>query len=133
MNKNGEPAAFQKIISDMKAGKTGHLRIENARKIRGKSIAATYYYAGLSDSEYSFAFSLSDTDKVFRRAQEPTDKSPYGKSYFNLLIEYNSTVAREELPGVFEYLQVNICLISVLTSVLLIDMYHCWEPGWEQR
>ena len=27
-------------------------------------IPATYYYAALYDSEYSFAFSLSDTDKV---------------------------------------------------------------------
>jgi hypothetical protein len=42
----------------------------------------------------------------FRRAQEPVDKSKYEKSYFNLLIEYNSTIARRELPGTFEYLQV---------------------------
>ena len=29
-----------------------------------KYIAATYYYAALNESEYAFAFSFSDTDKV---------------------------------------------------------------------
>lgn len=43
---------------------------------------------------------------MFRRAQEPKDKGAYEKSYFNLLIEYNSTQARHTLPGTFEYLQV---------------------------
>ena len=28
------------------------------------------------------------------------------KSYFNLLIEYNSTLARTEMPEVFPYLEV---------------------------
>lgn len=46
--------------------------------------------------------------QVFRRAQEPQDKEHYEKSCFNLLIEYDSKAAREELPGTFEYLQVNI-------------------------
>lgn len=32
--------------------------------LQDKYIAATYYYAALHDSEYSFAFSFSDTDKV---------------------------------------------------------------------
>ena len=27
-------------------------------------ISATYYYAALNDSEFAFAFSLSDTDRV---------------------------------------------------------------------
>lgn len=26
---------------------------------------ATYYYAALNDSEYAFAFSMTDTDKVY--------------------------------------------------------------------
>ena len=29
-----------------------------------KMVPATYYYDALNDSEYSFAFSLLDTDKV---------------------------------------------------------------------
>ncbi|KAK2171035.1 hypothetical protein NP493_1112g00008 [Ridgeia piscesae] len=124
----------------MKAGKTGHLRIEKARKGLGKDkyIAATYYYAALHDSEYSFAFSFSDTDKslffeVFRRAQEPSDKSRYDKSYFNLLIEYNSTLARRQLPGTFEYLQVGATekkypglRVSYLhSSIFLAPKCHC--------
>lgn len=44
--------------------------------------------------------------QIFRRAQEPEDKTQYEKSYFNLLIEYNSTTAQEQFPGTFEYLQV---------------------------
>jgi voltage-dependent calcium channel alpha-2/delta-3 len=32
----------------------------------------------------------------------------YNKSYFNLLIEYNSTLARKELPGVFEHIEVKM-------------------------
>ena len=42
----------------------------------------------------------------FREIIEPTDKSSYYKSYFNLLIEYNSSLARKELPNEFEELQV---------------------------
>lgn len=45
--------------------------------------------------------------KVFRRAQEPVDKSKYEKSYFNLLIEYKSSIASSEFPGTFDYLQVS--------------------------
>ena len=179
MDKKGHPAEFAQVVKDMQLGKTGRIRIENARKGRGKVrrwhftcyqilwsssfteriwyytfndfqnewVAATYYYAALDESEYSFAFSLSDTDKVrqlaeyicteeknpiwfgvswkvrkcistyydtfysnerqvFRRVQEPADKSKYEKSYFNLLIEYDSDLARKDLPGTFEYLQV---------------------------
>ena len=35
------------------------------------------------------------------------DKSSYDKSYFNLLIEYNASLARSQFPGTFEYLQVS--------------------------
>ena len=45
--------------------------------------------------------------QVFRRAQEPKDLSVYDKNFFNLLIEYNSTAGRNELPLVFEYLKVS--------------------------
>ena len=44
--------------------------------------------------------------QVFRRVQEPSNKAQYEKSYFNLLIEYDSDLARRDLPGTFEYLQV---------------------------
>lgn len=69
---------------------------------------ATYYFASLEGSDYSFAYSLSDTDMSFREISEPSELDKYKKSYFNLLIEYNSTTARKELPYEFEILQVKI-------------------------
>ena len=48
--------------------------------------------------------------KEYRRSLEPEDKSQFQSmersSYYNLLIEYNSTAAREQLPEVFPYLDV---------------------------
>ncbi|XP_013386854.1 voltage-dependent calcium channel subunit alpha-2/delta-2 [Lingula anatina] len=119
-DKEGHPTEFSKVLSEMVQGETGHLRIENGRRgspkgdfragIKYEIMPSTYYYGALNDSEYSFAFSLADTDQEFRRSQEPVDKTrfhaPVNKSYFNLLIEYNSTVARREVPGAFEYLEV---------------------------
>jgi len=32
--------------------------------LQNEYIAATYYYTALNDSEFAFAFSLSDTDRV---------------------------------------------------------------------
>ncbi|KAK2155924.1 hypothetical protein LSH36_227g06072 [Paralvinella palmiformis] len=133
-DKDRNPPEFSQVIKDMTAGKTGHIRVEKARKGRGgKYLAATFYYAALNDSEYSFAFSLSDTDKVFRRAQEPEDKANYEKSYFNLLIEYNSKIARQKFPGTFEYLQVKYnekkypgLRVSYLhSSIFLAPKCHC--------
>ena len=70
---------------------------------------------------------------MFRRAQEPSDKSRYDKSYFNLLIEYNSSLARGQLPGTFEYLQVGSTekkypglRVSYLhSSIFLAPKCHC--------
>ena len=57
----------------------------------------------------------------------------YEKSYFNLLIEYNSTVARAELPGTFEYLQVKydepaypeLRVTYLHSSIFLAPKCHC--------
>jgi hypothetical protein len=58
----------------------------------------TYYWGG-AGREYGFAFVLTQSDMVFRRAQEPLDDRKTTMSYWNLLIEYNSSWARERLPG----------------------------------
>ena len=71
--------------------------------------------------------------QVFRRAQEPTDKSIYEKSYFNLLIEYNAKQAREDLSGTYEYLQVkynekkypNLRVSYLHSSIFLAPKCHC--------
>ena len=44
--------------------------------------------------------------QVFRRSQAPPDYNQTVNSYFNLLIEYNSTLARRQLPGLFRQLDV---------------------------
>jgi len=57
----------------------------------------------------------------------------YGKSYFNLLIEYNSTKAKQALPGAFEYLHVKSdapkypgLRVSYLhSSIFLAPKCHC--------
>ena len=50
----------------MLLGNEGKLRIENANRLLPKKNVqpATYYYASLEGSDYSFAYSLSDTDMV---------------------------------------------------------------------
>lgn len=51
---------------------------------------------------------MSDTDVSFREISEPHDLEKYKKSYFNLLIEYNSNDSRREFPNEFENLEVQI-------------------------
>ncbi|XP_030839369.1 voltage-dependent calcium channel subunit alpha-2/delta-3-like [Strongylocentrotus purpuratus] len=112
----GKPESFSIVEKDMRQGMSGFLYIPDA--IRGipkgdfadgvKTLQqpATYYYTSLNQSVYSFAFNLADTDRSFRRLEEPPDRDRYNTSYFNLLIEYNSSLARTDLPGVFEDIEV---------------------------
>jgi hypothetical protein len=44
----------------------------------------------------------------FREINEPHDLDKYKKSYFNLLIEYNSNDSRREFPNEFETLEVKV-------------------------
>ena len=44
----------------------------------------------------------------FREINEPHDLAKYKKSYFNLLIEYNSNDSRREFPNEFETLEVKV-------------------------
>ncbi|XP_052254694.1 voltage-dependent calcium channel subunit alpha-2/delta-2-like isoform X2 [Dreissena polymorpha] len=94
-NKKTLPEEFSLIEEAMRQGKEGSMRIE--RSIDGKP--RTYYYAGLNNSEYSFAYVIADTDMEFLRSQEPSDRSSYKTSYFNLLKHYNSSQAKEKLPS----------------------------------
>ncbi|XP_071499643.1 voltage-dependent calcium channel subunit alpha-2/delta-3-like [Diadema antillarum] len=112
----GKPEAFSKVVSEMRQGKSGSLYIQDAIRgipkgdfadgVKTQKMPATYFYTSLNDSVYSFAFNLADTDKIFRRLAEPPDRSRYNTSYFNLLIEYNSTLARQDLPGLIDEIEV---------------------------
>ncbi|XP_033124937.1 voltage-dependent calcium channel subunit alpha-2/delta-1-like [Anneissia japonica] len=105
--RDGKPENFSIVENNMKAGKSGFTYIKNA--VRGVPkgdfsdgvkvfiMPATYYYTSLNQSEYSFAFSLADTDSTFRRSNEPQDKSSLPMSVFNILTEYNSPLAKERL------------------------------------
>jgi voltage-dependent calcium channel alpha-2/delta-3 len=94
---------------------------------------ATYYYAALNGSEYSFAFALGDNDKIFRRAQEPADPSKDVISIFNLLIEYNSSIVKELFPRMLEHIHIKeneprypgLRLTNNHSSIFLAPKCHC--------
>ncbi|XP_063400495.1 voltage-dependent calcium channel subunit alpha-2/delta-2-like [Mytilus trossulus] len=97
MDNNGK---FSKVLKNMMIGREGMVEIEKAKD--GKK--RTYYYAALNESEYSFAYSLADTDMFVRRSQEPKDRSSYTKSYYNLLQEYKNLM--KELPDAVKNLDI---------------------------
>ncbi|CAI9736897.1 Hypothetical predicted protein [Octopus vulgaris] len=128
-DKDGNPPEFGIIEQEMKAGLTGQIRINESKH----GDARTYYYGALNESEYSFAYILADTDMIFRRSQEPSDRSKYGKSYYNLLIEYRSDLSRKQLPGVWEHLNVTenaprypgLRISYKFSTIFLPPMAHC--------
>lgn len=128
-DKDGNPPEFGLIEKEMKAGKTGQKRIEKSKQ----GYPRTYYYGALEESEYSFAYILADTDMIFRRSQEPVDRSHYGPSYYNLLLEYKSELGRKLLPGVWEHLNVTenapyypgLRISKKFSTIFLPPMSHC--------
>lgn len=92
---------FPLILKDMREGNTDMKVIEQKDKS-----TKTFFYAAIDDSEYSFAYILTDTDKEFRRSQEPVDRSSYTTSYYNLLKEYLNPVVKEEFPHAWEELEI---------------------------
>ncbi|ESO88121.1 hypothetical protein LOTGIDRAFT_165858 [Lottia gigantea] len=101
-NSKGHSEEFAIIEREMKAGKTGSMTIMKAKDGKQRK----YYYAALNNTEYSFAFSLAETDMEFRRSQEPVDRSKYDESYYNLLKEYKGTLLREKLPGLWRKIDI---------------------------
>ena len=69
----------------------------------------------------------------FRRSQEPEDRSKLGESYYNLLAEYNSTLLRKTLPGVFEKIDVRetesrypgLRITYNYSTIFLAPQSHC--------
>ena len=66
-------------------------------------------------------------------SQEPIDRSALGASYYNLLEEYNSTLLRAELPGVFEEIDVRerearypgLRITYKYSTIFLAPLSHC--------
>ncbi|OWA52215.1 putative Voltage-dependent calcium channel subunit alpha-2/delta-2 [Hypsibius exemplaris] len=122
----GHPRGFSEIEKDLRNLKKGHKTIFK----NGENI--TYYYGG-AGGEYGFAFVLTKSDQIYRRAQEPQDYRHNTTSFWNLLIEYNSTLARDKLPGVYEHLEVryNDSKYPLLTvsekhsSIFFAPKCHC--------
>ncbi|XP_064625749.1 voltage-dependent calcium channel subunit alpha-2/delta-2-like isoform X2 [Lineus longissimus] len=140
-DKEGNPQEFSKVKDDMIKGIPGLKKIKNARRgiqkgdyragVKYINLPLEYYYASLNDSEYSFAFKLAATDKVFRRSQAPKNRNK--TSYFNLLIEYNSTKGRKALPQEFENMEVlfndikypSLRVTYLYSSIFLAPKCHC--------
>ncbi|XP_067678444.1 voltage-dependent calcium channel subunit alpha-2/delta-2-like [Haliotis asinina] len=101
IDKYGNPPEFSTIEREMRAGKTGKIVVKGS-----DDSSKTFFYAALEESEYSFAYCLTEMDLEFRRSQEPVDRSKYVESYFNLLKEYSSDLLREQLPLAYHELDV---------------------------
>ena len=63
---HGNPKSFSHLVKEMISGREGKFRILDANRLLPKKNVqpATYYYASLNGSDYSFAYSLSDSDMV---------------------------------------------------------------------
>ena len=126
---NNQPEEFQTIILPiMLRGQRGSKRLLNAYRAtmrrefgnkKKKMIkifflsycclfldTGTYYWSPIENTDYVFAFSLGESDEKFREVRQPKNSSMYDESFFNLLIEYNSTKVRKILPEKFEHMQV---------------------------
>lgn len=136
----GHPKEFDQIQEDMRAGRTGSRRVSRNRKVVGRlsdasgHYQATYYYAGVSGGQFSFAFNLDDTDMEFRRSQEPpSERRPRIYSVYNALKEYNTTTARLHLGDIFDEMEVrfntpkypNLWVSNKHSSIFLPDRVHC--------
>ncbi|CAF2409931.1 unnamed protein product [Rotaria sp. Silwood2] len=133
---NNQPEEFQTIIlTTMLRGQRGSKRLSNAYRatIRREFGIGTYYWSPIENTDYIFAFSLGESDEKFREVRQPKNLSMYDESFFNLLIEYNSTKARKFLPGKFEHMQVKIndpkyndVRVSYLySSIMLAPRVYC--------
>ena len=89
----------------MISGKKGSLRIPDA--IRGiskgdfedgtfyYSAPGSYYYSGINDSVYAFAFNLGDSDKVYRRLEVYDESFKMPTNYYANIQMYNSTKVKQ--------------------------------------
>ena len=104
--KPGTSKAFRQVIEEMKEGKTGSKRIEKADRALPKGdfqdglkyieTPVTYFYSGIPDSSYSFAFSFTDSDLKYRRPDKPGQAiaaSP--ESYYGYMKSYNDSYVRK--------------------------------------
>ncbi|XP_028402985.1 voltage-dependent calcium channel subunit alpha-2/delta-1-like isoform X1 [Dendronephthya gigantea] len=106
---------FTQVIKEMKEGKTGSKRIENADRALPKGdfqdglkyikTPVTYFYTGVPDSSYSFAFSFTDSDLKYRRPDRPGQAvGSLPKNFYGYMRSYNDSYVRKELGPVFEIL-----------------------------
>ncbi|XP_002735490.2 VWFA and cache domain-containing protein 1-like [Saccoglossus kowalevskii] len=116
--RDGKPAAFAEVEAAMRRGESGSKTIEDAYRglpkgdfadgVKLLQQPATYYYTALNASVYAFAFNLAESDSEFRRTHEPEEslRKTLPTSIFNLIIKYDSELARQKLPGLFEKMKV---------------------------
>jgi hypothetical protein len=101
-----EAVTFRQVIEEMKAGKTGMKRIELADRALPKGdfqdglkyvkTPVTYFYSGIPDSNYSFAFSFTDSDLNYRRPDRPRQAiGSLPVSYYGYMRSYNDSYVRK--------------------------------------
>ncbi|PAA92856.1 hypothetical protein BOX15_Mlig015658g4 [Macrostomum lignano] len=136
-NKKSIPKEFNKVTQKMINGETGMIAIENGRRgiskgdyragVKYETMPLEYYFTNIEDSEYSVAFVLSKTDKVYRKLIEPKiefeELVPRNRSYFNLLIEYNSSTVLKHYPDVFKYLNVKYNMSKKFQKLRITELH----------
>lgn len=106
---------FRRVINAMKNHETGHQRIKTADRalqkgdfqdgLKNIKTPVTYFYSGIEDSIYSFAFSFTDSDLKYRRPNKPSQAiKDLPCSYFGHLKSYNTSYVRKELGPLFDSL-----------------------------
>ena len=105
-----EAMAFREVIKEMKEGKTGQKRIERAVRALPKgdfqdgvkyiNTPVTYFYSGIPDSTYSFAFSFTDSDLKYRRPDKPGKPlQDLPVSYYGYMKSYDDSYVRKVSIG----------------------------------
>ena len=131
-----EEKKFVKFLKDLKKGKTGSVHIEQAIRALPKgdfqdgrkyiTTPVTYFYSGIPDSSYSFAFSFMDSDLKYRRPDKPKkaiDDLP--RSFYGYMKSYNDSYVRK----VWGY-----CVLEWIKTVALsllsfpISCLETWSP-----
>ncbi|CAF1210710.1 unnamed protein product, partial [Didymodactylos carnosus] len=114
---DNKPENFSYIVQSMLRGEMGSQRLPNAYR------STIRRQLGI----------LGEHDEKFREVRQPKNLLLYDESFFNLLIEYNSTKGRENLKGKFEHMQVkindtkyqNLRVSYLYSSIMLAPRVYC--------
>ncbi|CAH1794236.1 unnamed protein product [Owenia fusiformis] len=140
----GEPNGFTEVLSEMKHGRSGDIRIhENARRAVSIHNAlvwrdleySRYVFAPIPDSEYSVAFSIGPWDEDFTHVDDPILRS--NKSYLHQLLSLGTNHQNEsewlqelhqELSPITDHPQYKGMTISKAHSTVQLSARNFCDP-----